>query len=122
MGWEFPIITTYAEELEDCEAGNYEFNLQFLDSTEARSAMTQDAATGSPNFQLYQGSNSFIGELANQGFLMPLNDLIEQYSDEFGLDQIDQAFFDMASIDGNIYALPMVSEYHARVLQRSRPR
>lgn len=109
IGWEFPIITQYAEELEDCEEGNYRFNLQFLDNVEARSAMTQDAATGSPTFELYQGSNAFIGELANQGFLMPLNDLVAKYSDQFDLGEIDDAFWAMASVDGQIYAVPMVS-------------
>ena len=109
MGWEFPIITAFADELAECEEGNYSLNYQFLDSTEARNAMTQDAATGAPTFELYQGSNAFIGELANQGFLMPLNDLVEKYWDEYDLGQIDQAFWDMASIDGNIYAVPMVS-------------
>ncbi len=109
MGWEFPIVTQYAEELEDCEEGNYQFNLQFLDSTEARTAMTQDAATGSPTFELYQGSNAFISELANQGFLLPLNDLVDKYSADYDLDSIDQAYWDMASLGGDIYAVPMVS-------------
>ncbi len=109
MGWEFPVITAYADELAECEEGNYSVNYQFLDSQEARSAMTTDAATGNPEFELYQGSNAFIGELANQGFLMSLNDLVDKYRDEYDLDQIDQAFWDMASIDGNIYAIPMVS-------------
>ena len=109
MGWEFPIITQYAEELEECEEGNYSFNVQFLDSAEAQDAMRLDGATGSPEFEIYQGSNSFIIELANSGALMPLNDLIDQYGDEYGLDDIDQAFFDFASKDGNVYAIPMVS-------------
>lgn len=109
MGWEFPIVTQYAEELEDCAEGNYSFNLQFLDSQEARNAMTQDAATGSPTFELYQGSNAFIAELANQGFLTPLNDLVDKYRDQYELDAIDQTYWDLASIDGNIYAVPMVS-------------
>ncbi len=109
MGWEFPIITQYADELEECEEGNYSFNVQFLDSTEAQDAMRLDGATGSPEFEIYQGSNSFIVEMANAGALMPLNDLIEKYSDEYGLDEIDPAFFDFASVDGNIYAVPMVS-------------
>lgn len=109
MGWEFPIITQYADELEDCEEGNYSFNYQFLDSVEARNAMTQDAASGSPSFELYQGSNAFISELANQGFIRPLNDLVDKYRDEYNLGQIDDAFWEMASLDGNIYAIPMVS-------------
>ena len=109
MGWEFPIVSQYAEEIADCEAGNYSFNYQFLDSVEARNAMTLDASTGAPTFEIYQGSNAFIGELANQGFVLPLNDLVDKYRDEFNLDQIDAAFWDMASIDGNIYSIPMIS-------------
>ena len=109
MGWEFPIVSQYAEEVADCEEGNYSFNYQFLDSVEARNAMTLDASTGAPTFEVYQGSNAFIGELANQGFVLPLNDLIDKYRDEFNLDQIDAAFWDMASIDGNIYSIPMIS-------------
>ena len=109
MGWEFPIVSQYAEEIADCEAGNYSFNYQFLDSVEARNAMTLDASTGAPTFEVYQGSNAFIGELANQGFVLPLNDLVDKYRDEFNLDQIDPAFWDMASIDGNIYSIPMIS-------------
>ena len=109
MGWEFPIVSQYAEEIADCEAGNYSFNYQFLDSVEARNAMTLDASTGAPTFEVYQGSNAFIGELANQGFVLPLNDLVDKYRDEFNLDQIDSAFWDMASIDGNIYSIPMIS-------------
>ncbi len=109
MGWEFPIIEQYAKEFEDCEEGNYSFNLQFLDSSAAQDAMRLDGASGSPEFELYQGSNSFIVEMANTGALMPLNDLIEKYSDEYGLADIDDAFWDFMSIDGNIYAVPMVS-------------
>ncbi|MEM7322856.1 MAG: extracellular solute-binding protein [Actinomycetota bacterium] len=109
MGWEFPIITQYADELEECEDGNYSFNVQFLDSAEAQDAMRLDGSTGSPEFEIYQGSNSFIIELANSGALMPLNDLIDKYGAEYGLDEIDPAFFEFNSIDGNIYAIPMVS-------------
>ncbi|MEM8923828.1 MAG: extracellular solute-binding protein [Actinomycetota bacterium] len=109
MGWSFPIIDQYASELEECGAGNYDFNLQFLDSTEAQNQITLDVATGEPSFEIVQGSNDFILELANGENLLPLNDLIDQYSEEFGLDEIDQALWDLVSIDGNIYAVPMVS-------------
>ena len=109
MGWEFPIVSQYASELEECEEGNYAFNVQFLDSQEARNQVTLDVATGEPNFEIIQGSNTFIAELAGAGNLLPLNDLIDKYRDEFALDEIDQAYWDLASIDGNIYAVPMVS-------------
>ncbi len=109
MGWEFPIVSQYAAELEECAEGNYSFNVQFLDSQEARNQVTLDVATGEPNFEIIQGSNSFIIELANKDALLPLNDLIDKYRDEYNLDEIDPAFFELGSIDGNIYAVPMVS-------------
>ena len=109
IGWEFPVVVQCAEELGDCEAGNYSFNIQFLDSTQATEQMNLDLSTGSPNFEIIQASNNVIGELANQGRLYPLNDLIEKYRDEFDLDKIDPAFLEMGSVDGNIYTIPMVS-------------
>ena len=109
LGWEFPITTAYAEEFEDCEEGNYAINYQFLDSAAAQEQMKLDAATGSPEFEIYQGSNSFLLELANSGALMPLNDLIAKYGAEYDLGSIDQSFLDFVSIDGNIYGVPAVS-------------
>ena len=109
LGWEFPITTAYAEEFEDCEEGNYSINYQFLDSAAAQEQMKLDAATGEPQFEIYQGSNSFLLELANAGSLMPLNDLIAKYGDQYDLAGIDQSFLDFMSIDGNIYGIPAVS-------------
>lgn len=109
IGWEFPIVVQYADELEECAEGNYTFNVQFLDSAQATEQMNLDLATGNPNFEIIQASNNVIGELANQGYLYPLNDLIEKYRDQFDLDQVDPAFLEMGSVDGNIYTIPMVS-------------
>jgi len=109
LGWEFPITTAYAEEFEDCEEGNYSINYQFLDSAAAQEQMKLDAATGDPEFEIYQGSNSFLLELANAGSLMPLNDLIAKYGAEYDLDQIDPSFLDFVSLDGNVYGVPAVS-------------
>ena len=109
IGWEFPIVVQYADELEDCAEGNYSFNVQFLDSTQATEQMNLDLATGSPNFEIIQASNNVIGELANLGYLYPLNDLIDKYRDQFDLDKVDPAFLEMGSVDGNIYTIPMVS-------------
>lgn len=109
LGWQFPVIDAYVEELEECGEGNYTFNVQFQDSADAQAAALDDIATGNPSFELYQGSNSAIIKYANADGLLPLNDLVDKYSDEFGLDEIPQAYWDLNSIDGQIYAVPMVS-------------
>jgi len=109
MGWEFPIVTQYATELKECEAANYSFNIQFLDSKEAKNQINLDLETGAPSFEMVQGSNQFIVELANKGLLFPLNDLIDKYRDQFGLDKIPQGMWDLVSVDGKIYSIPMVA-------------
>ena len=123
MGWEFPIITQYAAELRECEAANYTFNIQFLDSAEAQNQINLDLETGTPSFEMVQGSNQFIVELANKGLLLPLNDLIEKYRDQFNLDSIPQGMWDLVSVDGNIYSIPMVANtqhlfYNEEVLSK----
>ena len=109
MGWEFPIVTQYSKELKECEAGGYAFNVQFLDSAEAQSQITLDLETGKPTYEIVQGSNDFIAELGNKGLLTPLNDLVEKYKEQYKLDQIPQSIWDLMSVDGNIYAVPLVS-------------
>lgn len=123
MGWEFPIITQYATELKECEAANYAFNIQFLDSAEAQNQINLDLETGAPSFEMVQGSNQFIVELANKGLLLPLNDLIEKYRAEFNLDAIPQGMWDLVSVDGKIYSIPMVANtqhvfYNEEVLNK----
>ncbi len=109
LGWQFPVIDAYVEELEECADGNYSFNVQFQPSADAQDAALADIATGNPSFEIYQGSNSALIKYANADGLLPLNDLIDKYSDQFGLDEIDQTYWDLVSIDGNIYGVPMVS-------------
>lgn len=109
MGWEFPIITQYAAELKECAAANYTFNIQFLDSEEAQNQINLDLETGTPSYEMVQGSNQFLVELANKGLLFPLNDLIDKYRDQFGLDNIPQGMWDLVSVDGKIYSIPMVA-------------
>lgn len=123
MGWEFPIITQYAAELRECEAANYTFNIQFLDSAEAQNQINLDLETGAPSFEMVQGSNQFIVELANKGLLLPLNDLIEKYRDQFNLDSIPQGMWDLVTVDGKIYSIPMVANtqhvfYNEEVLNK----
>ena len=109
IGWQFPVIDAYVEELEECEDGNYDINMQFLGSTDAQDRALEDIATGNPSFELYQGSNSALIKYANANGLLPLNDLIDKYRDEYGLDEIDQSYWDLVTVDGQIYGVPVVS-------------
>lgn len=108
LGWAFPIISAYMEELEACEEAGYKVNVQLLDSATARDQAVLDLSTGSPSFEIIHGDASFVGQLASNGSLLPLNDLVDKYRDEFDLEDIAPGLWDMATIDGQIYGVPIV--------------
>lgn len=109
MGWEFPIMSVYADELRECEAiGNTTINVQLLDSAGAQDQTLLDLSTGSPSFEIIHGDNGFLARLAAEGRLLALDDLIAKYRDRFELDGILQSFWDLATIDGKIYGVPLV--------------
>lgn len=123
IGWTFPILDYYAEEIENCnEVDNLNVTTQILQSADAQSEMRLAASSsGASPYDIIHASNSYIGEFADQGWLMPLNDLIEQYSEEYDLDDIPQALWDSVTYDGNIYAVPIIVNtqhfmYNAEIL------
>ncbi len=110
IGWTFPILDYYAEEIESCNAvDNLDVSTQILQSADAQSEMRLAASSsGASPYDIIHASNSYIGEFADQGWLMPLNDLIEEYSEEYDLDDIPQALWDSVTYDGDIYAVPII--------------
>lgn len=110
IGWTFPILDFYAAELAKCSSvENLTVNVQLLASADAQSEMRLAAGSqGASPYDIIHGSNAFIGEMASLGWLLPLNDLIEQFSEEYDLNDIDAANFAAASQNGIIYGIPIV--------------
>lgn len=110
IGWTFPILDFYASEIAACDSvENIDVNVQLLASADAQAGMRLAASNeGASPYDIIHGSNAFIGELASQGWLLPLNDLIEEYSEQYDLDDMDASTYAAASIDGNIYGIPIV--------------
>ncbi|EPX76592.1 extracellular solute-binding protein [Salipiger mucosus] len=57
---------------------------------------------------LYLTDSSFKRFAAN-GWLEPIDDLWEKYSDEYDLDDFPQSVIDAVSYDGSIYAMPILT-------------
>jgi multiple sugar transport system substrate-binding protein len=110
IGWTFPILDFYAAEIAACgEVENLDVTTQLLQSADAQSQMRLAAsgAADSP-YDIIHGSNNFINEMASQGWLLPLNDYIEQYSEQYALDDMDESVYAAVTQDGNIYGIPVV--------------
>ena len=91
---ELPAINMKAgqpvSKMESCnQVENVDVNVQMLQSADARNEMRLAASsTGVSPYDIVFGSDAFIGELASLGWLMPLNDLIAEYSDAYDLRDI----------------------------------
>ncbi len=111
MGWAFPITEFFAEELEKCnEVDNLVVNTQLLDSASAQEQTNLALAGGGESpWAILHTTPSRIVELIGFDALLPLNDLVEQYREAYDLDDIPQTAWDAASIDGNIYGVPFMS-------------
>ncbi len=111
MGWAFPITEFFAAEFEKCdEVDNLTVNVQLLDSASAEEQANLALAGGgdSPWAVLHTTPARMVA-LSGFDALLPLNDLVEQYREEYNLDDIPQPVWDAATIDGNIYGVPFMS-------------
>lgn len=107
MGWEFPVTKAITEELQECESDNLTINVQLLDNAGAQDQIALDFSTGAPQFEIVHATDSLIGTWADN--LTDLTPFIEKYGEEFELDQIPQAMWDGATVDGRILGVPLFS-------------
>lgn len=110
IGWSFPITDFYAEELEKCNRiENLTVNTNLLASADAQEQVRLALSAGGDSpYDIVHGANGQVGDWGGAGWLMPLNDLIEQYWDEYNLGDIPEKAWEGVTLDGNIYGVPIV--------------
>ncbi len=107
IGWTYPIIDHYASELESCnEVDNLEVNTQLLDSGSAHDQMRLAfGAGGEAPYGIVMVTEDDVNSYVAEGWLLPLNDLIDQYSEEYNL--ADIAGIEDLTVGDEIYGIPM---------------
>lgn len=110
IGWSFPITDYYAEELEKCnKVENLTVNTSLLASADAQEQVRLALSAGGDSpYDIVHGANAQVGEWAGVGWMMPLNDLVEKYWDEYNLGDIPEKAWEGVTIDGQIYGVPIV--------------
>ena len=111
IGWSFPITDFYVDELTKCnDVENLTVNTQLLAGADAQEQVRLALSGGGDSpFDIVHGANGQVAEWGAPGWLLPLNDLVEKYWDEYNLADIPQTAWDGVTLDGNIYGVPMVS-------------
>lgn len=111
IGWSFPITDYYADELNKCNRiDNITVNTQLLGSTDAKDQTNLALSSGGDSpYDIVHGANGEVAAWGGPGWLMPLNDLVDKYWDEYNLGDIPDAAWEGATFDGNIYGVPIVA-------------
>ena len=110
IGWSFPITDFYAEELEKCNRfDTLSVNTQLLAGADAQEQVRLALSGGGDSpYDIVHGANGQVAEWGDPGWLLPLNDLVDKYWDEYNLGDIPQTAWEGVTLDGNIYGVPMV--------------
>lgn len=110
IGWSFAITDFYAEELEKCsKVENLTVNANLLASADAQEQVRLALSAGGDSpYDIVHGADAQVGEWGGKGWLMPLNDLVEKYWDEYNLGDIPEVAWEGSTIDGQIYGVPIV--------------
>ncbi len=111
IGWRYPITEFYAGELEKSNSvKNLTVNTQMFDSGSAKDQVRLAlSGSGVSPYEIIHGDDGFVLEMAAEGWLMPLDDLIAQYSDKYDLTDISDALYSLGSFEGKTYGIPIVS-------------
>jgi multiple sugar transport system substrate-binding protein len=110
IGWTFPITDFYRTQFEALNAvDNLTVNVQYLNNAGAQEQVRLALSGGKQSpYEIVHAANSQVSEWGFPGWLMPINDLVEKYWDEYDLGDIPQTAWDAVTINGEILGVPVV--------------
>ena len=90
IAWSFPILDFYVGEIEACDdVENVSVNASLLASADVQEQVNLALSTGGDSpFDILGGANGQVSDWGGKGWLLPLNDLVEKYWDEYDLGDI----------------------------------
>ena len=108
IGWSFPIADFIAGEVESCgEVDNVTVNVSLLSSSDVQEQVRLALSAGGDSpYDILHGANGQVGGWGGNGWLMPLNDLVEKYWDEYDLGDIPEAVWNGGRLGDDIYGVP----------------
>ena len=110
LGTAFPITEFFAGEFEKCnDVENLTVNTQLMASGDQLEQQRLGLSGGgvAPWAIIHTTPDSV--EFIDQGLILPLNDLVEKYWEEYRLWEIPQTAWDVSTVDGVIYSVPFMS-------------
>ncbi len=125
IGWPGLVTDAVADFLSKCDAvENVDVNVRIMDNAAAIEQMALAFSSGGASpYGIVHQSNGSIQENAWDGHLMPLNEFIDKYREEYDLDDIAPVHWEAATFDGQILGVPLAANtihlmYRADLLEK----
>lgn len=96
--------------VKSCTKGDISLKHEPIDFGGQVQKTTATLAGDSGTYDIIETYGFVLPQLASEGKLVPLDDLYEKYSDDYGLDKINAAMREGMSYDGKLYGLPMQAQ------------
>jgi multiple sugar transport system substrate-binding protein len=96
--------------VKSCTKGDISLKHEPIDFGGQVQKTTATLAGDSGTYDIIETYGFVLPQLASDGKLVPLDDLYEKYSEEYGLDEINPAMREGMSYDGKLYGLPMQAQ------------
>ncbi len=106
MSHRYPALEFYGNALGEEAPVNVEVVTEYMNFTTWLEKMRINLAAGSSTYDITYAPTESIGEFAKNGWLLPLDDFIEKYEDEFNFSDIPESVWDGMKYEGKIYLIP----------------
>ena len=93
-----------------CTKGDVTVNHEPIDFAGQVQKTTATLAGDTGTYDIIETYSFVIPQLASEGKLEPLDDLVAEYGDEYGLDEINENMSGAMTYDGKLYGLPMQAQ------------
>jgi sorbitol/mannitol transport system substrate-binding protein len=101
-----------------CSTGDVTLKHEPIDFAGQVQKTTATLAGDTGTYDVIETYGFVIPQYASNGNLQPLDDLFDEYSEQYGLDQINQSMLEGMSYDGQLYGLPMQAQMFVMAYRR----
>lgn len=102
----YAALEYYAQELIDDAPENVTVETELTTYSDWQKKMTVNLSSGSSAYDMTYIYPPDLATFASKGWLLPLDDYIEKYKEQYNFDDIPQYLWDAYTYNGHIYGIP----------------
>ncbi|WED23477.1 extracellular solute-binding protein [Vibrio sp. JC009] len=105
----YPVLKYFSDKMAECESDSLKVKNKLVSGSavQEQARIILSSRRGNSPYDLIQVSASSFHEFQAKEQLQPITDLVKKYWDEYKLSDIPKEVWDLATVDGEIYAVPL---------------